>query len=153
MKFESVNVERETWNTWLEKFPQAHLLQTWEWSSLKKISGWSARFFVWRNENEIEQPQAMAMVLVRALPKPWHMTGLKVMYIPKGPILDWSNASLRQKVFDDLTKEAQRSRAIFLKIDPDVRLGKGYPGSDDFWQDTLGEQVFSELQHHRLAVF
>ena len=146
MKFESVNVERETWNAWLERFPQAHLLQTWEWSSLKKISGWSARFFVWRDENETEQPQAMAMILVRALPKPWQMAGLKVMYVPKGPILDWSNAALRHQVLDDLTREAQQSRAIFLKIDPDVSLGKGFPGSDDFWQDPLGEQVLAELQ-------
>lgn len=143
MKLELLNVDRETWNAWLANMPAAHLLQTWEWGSLKKIAGWSAQFLVWRNEGEL--PGAMAMVLVRTLPMPWRLTGLKVMYIPKGPILDWQDAELRRQVFDDLAQVAKQNKAIFLKMDPDFILGKGFPGSDDFAENPLGEQVLEEL--------
>jgi lipid II:glycine glycyltransferase (peptidoglycan interpeptide bridge formation enzyme) len=47
------------------------------------------------------------------------------LYAPKGPLLDWSNESLRNRVFDDLQSFANRQGAIFLKIDPDIVLGRG----------------------------
>jgi lipid II:glycine glycyltransferase (peptidoglycan interpeptide bridge formation enzyme) len=144
MKLEILNVDQSTWNAWLADMPNAHLLQTWEWGSLKKISGWRSQFFVWRNEGE--QPQAMAMVLVRALPAPWKLTGLKIMYIPKGPVLDWENTALRHQVLDDLANSAKQNKAIFLKIDPDICLGKGIPGSDQDWQDPLGAQILADLK-------
>ena len=54
--------------------------------------------------------------LNRALP-------LAVAYVPKGPLLDWSDEELRLRVVRDLEREARRSRCIFIKIDPDVLAG------------------------------
>lgn len=144
MKLEVLNAGRETWNAWLEKIPQAHLLQTWEWGHLKRISGWSAKFLAWREDGKA--PQAMAMVLIRTLPKPWQLMGLKVMYVPKGPVFDWGNAELRRRVLDDLEREAKKNGAIFLKMDPDICLGKGFPGSEDYSRDSLGDQIVDELR-------
>ncbi len=144
MKFEFLQVDRNNWDVWLEGLPQAHLLQTWEWGYQKAISGWSPQFFIWREGKT--QPEAMAMVLSRSLPAPWNLLGLKVLYIPKGPMLDWSRADLRNQVLDDLSIMAKKSQAIFLKIDPDIVLGEGYPGSQDFDQNFLGELVLFELK-------
>ena len=52
---------------------------------------------------------------------------LCVLYIPKGPNLDWNDAALRQRVLDDLQAFAKRQGAIFVKLDPDVALGHGRP--------------------------
>ncbi len=144
MKLEFLKADRETWNTWMAQMPQAHLLQTWEWSRVKELSGWSAQFCVWRDHKM--PPQAMALMLVRALPMPWKLTGLKVIYIPKGPVLDWNQPELRNRVLDDLAEMAKKSKAIFLKIDPDVCLGTGFPGSEDFSPNQPGEQVLLELK-------
>ncbi len=143
MKLEVLRVDRETWNTWLKEMPQAHLLQTWEWGKIKRISGWLPSFFIWREAGE--PPQAMAMVLARALPAPWKLLGLKVMYVPKGPILAWGNAELLRQVLIDLEIEAKKQKAIFIKIDPDISLGKGFPGSDEYCQDPVGDQIIKEL--------
>ena len=56
---------------------------------------------------------------------------LCILYAPKGPLLDWSNESLCNRVFDDLQSFAKKQGAIFLKIDPDVLLGTGIPESED----------------------
>ena len=44
-----------------------------------------------------------------------------VGYVPKGPILDWSDAALVEAVLGRIEAEARRAGAIFVKIDPDVR--------------------------------
>jgi lipid II:glycine glycyltransferase (peptidoglycan interpeptide bridge formation enzyme) len=44
-----------------------------------------------------------------------------VAYVPKGPILDWSNAELVEAVLSRLENDARRAGAIFVKMDPDVR--------------------------------
>jgi hypothetical protein len=38
------------------------------------------------------------------------------MYIPRGPILDWTNYSYGKNVLDDIIVFARKNKAIFLKI-------------------------------------
>ena len=45
---------------------------------------------------------------------------LAVAYVPRGPILDWTDMSLVQQVLANLEESAWRAGAIFVKIDPDV---------------------------------
>jgi lipid II:glycine glycyltransferase (peptidoglycan interpeptide bridge formation enzyme) len=60
--------------------------------------------------------------------------------------MDWSNAELRGRVLTDLQALARREGAIFLKLDPDVVLGRGVPGGADDTVDRLGEEVVSEVR-------
>jgi peptidoglycan pentaglycine glycine transferase (the first glycine) len=93
-------------------------------------------------------PQAAALVLQRTLPIGGFAARLRVLYVPKGPILDWANASLRIKVLDDLQAWARQSGAIFIKIDPDVRLGEGVPGQPESQEDPIGLEVTAHLKEH-----
>jgi lipid II:glycine glycyltransferase (peptidoglycan interpeptide bridge formation enzyme) len=43
------------------------------------------------------------------------------MYVPKGPALDYGESALLEQVLGDLEDTAQRERAVFVKIDPDVQ--------------------------------
>jgi lipid II:glycine glycyltransferase (peptidoglycan interpeptide bridge formation enzyme) len=43
-----------------------------------------------------------------------------VMYVPKGPALDYTDERLFERVFSDLERYARRQWGIFVKIDPDV---------------------------------
>ena len=43
-----------------------------------------------------------------------------VAYVPKGPLLEWTDPALVEAVLGSLEHEARRSGAIFVKIDPDV---------------------------------
>lgn len=132
-----------SWNALITSLPLAHLLQTWEWSQVKAKYGWQALPFVWQDAPG--KPVAAALVLKRSLPVAGFAKKMCVLYIPKGPLMDWSDAALRLRVLKDLRTLAKRQGAIFVKIDPDVVLGTGVPGAEDALEMEGGKAVRTEL--------
>lgn len=106
--------EPTRWNETLGKLPGAHILQTWEWGSLKERHGWRAEHWVWEVDGEA---RAAALLLSR----PLGPLTPGVMYVPKGPVLDYGDQALLSQVLTDLEALARERRAVFVKIDPDVR--------------------------------
>jgi len=74
------------------------------------------------------------------------LKNLSVMYLPKGPVLDWGDVHLRRQVLADLANLGHRNRAIFVKLDPDVAIGIGVPGEAGARECELGESVLKDLQ-------
>ncbi len=104
------------WNAALARLPTAHVLQSWEWGAFKSRHGWHPTRHLWL-DSEGDEPRAAASILTRRLGRwPW-----TVMYVPKGPALDYGNTDLLERVLDHLESTARSSRALFVKIDPDVR--------------------------------
>ena len=136
------------WNDLIAGLPNPHLLQTWEWAQVKAKYGWNPIPFVWYSQSSTvkDQPVAAAMVLKRRIPIGGFAARLKILYIPKGPFMDWSDELLRKRVLDDLQSFAKKQGAIFLKIDPDVVLGTGISGSDGSIEDSMGQVVAAELK-------
>ena len=134
---------RESWNALVAGLPGAHLLQTWEWAQVKARYGWQPLPQVWNDPSG--RPVAAGMLLKRALPMGGFAARLSVLYLPKGPLLDWSDAALRKRVLDDLQALARRHGAIFVKIDPELPLGTGVPGGEDDRPDPLGAAVQADL--------
>ncbi len=140
-----------SWNELVASLPLSHLLQTWEWSQVKAKYGWQAMPFVWSGQPpEGLEPSggsiaAAAMILRRGIPVGGFGKKMCVLYIPKGPNLDWNDIPLRTRVLDDLQAFARRQGAIFVKLDPDVPLGRGVPGSEDAIEDSGGQAARSEL--------
>lgn len=133
----------DDWNAILSSFPKAHLLQTSQWATLKEQIGWQPFFSVW---GDVNQPEAAALCLLRTISIAGFGPTLKVMYLPKGPLLrDWSNQQIRFDVLNDITAFAQKKGAIFLKIDPDVPVGHGVPGTPEGVFDPLGEDILRDL--------
>jgi lipid II:glycine glycyltransferase (peptidoglycan interpeptide bridge formation enzyme) len=64
---------------------------------------------------------------------------LSILYAPKGPLLDWADEVLRNRVLTDLRRLAKGEGAIFIKADPDVVLGTGVPGSEEDVPDQEGQ--------------
>jgi lipid II:glycine glycyltransferase (peptidoglycan interpeptide bridge formation enzyme) len=94
-------------------------------------------------EASLGQVDAAAMILTRSI----RFLGLsiKVMYVPKGPLLDWQHAELRRQVFSDLARLARQQGALFIKIDPDIPLSAGWPGLPESRDDEIGQAILSEL--------
>lgn len=126
------------------RFSKAHLLQTWEWGQVKAYYGWEPLPKIWYGEDG--SPSAAALILGRTIPIPGLPVRLRVLYSSKGPMLrDWGDTGLRRKVLGDLRTLALDQQAIFIKIDPDVRLGTGIPGSDQASEDAIGTEVVADL--------
>ncbi len=144
----------QEWNQLIASLTISHLLQTWEWSQVKVKFGWQAMPFVWRDgpsalhqagSTENSPAVAAAMVLKRSFPISGFAKRMCVLYIPKGPLMDWKNAALRMRVLSDLQKFARDQGAIFVKADPDVPLGTGIPGTAAAIEDKAGQAARLDL--------
>lgn len=124
------------WNEIISKLPSPHFLQAYEWGQVKAKYGWEPIYLIWGEEGKMKEERtnlsffdfpikAACLVLKRTILRNSFAARLSILYAPKGPLLDWSDESLRNRVFDDLQSFAKRQGAIFLKIDPDIVLGRG----------------------------
>ena len=141
------------WNDQITSLPEPHLLQTAEWGRFKALYGWETIPLAWPASGEMpvgaaELPQelrAAALILQRTAAPRWLPYRLRLLYIPKGPLLDWTDAALRRKVLADLGELARQQGAIFIKIDPDIPLGSGVPGQPDERPHPIGKAVEQDL--------
>ena len=152
-------MESNIWNSIISKLPNPHFLQTYEWGQVKAKYGWEPIYLVWDKEGKMKEernvsnlssfgfsPVAAALILKRQILRNGFAARLSVLYSPKGPLLDWTNETLRNRVLNDLQSFAKRQGAIFLKVDPDVVLGTGIPHGDDDVIDNGGQAVMSDLK-------
>jgi lipid II:glycine glycyltransferase (peptidoglycan interpeptide bridge formation enzyme) len=149
-------MESKTWNSIISKLPQPHFLQTYEWGQVKAKYGWQPIYVVWDEEGKMKEerslssfgfhPSAAALILKKVIPMGGMSARLSVLYAPKGPLLDWTNEPLRTRVLNDLQAFARKQGGIFLKVDPDVVLGRGIPASEEDIPDQHGQAVMSELK-------
>lgn len=107
------------WNRLAAGLPAAHILQSWDWGAFKGRHGWSAERLAWGGN-------AAAQVLTRSALR----GGLRVMYVPRGPLLDWGDAGQAEQVLADLEALARRRRALLIKIDPGQPLACGPAGAE-----------------------
>ncbi|MCB0120221.1 MAG: peptidoglycan bridge formation glycyltransferase FemA/FemB family protein, partial [Anaerolineales bacterium] len=146
-----------SWNEIISKLPDPHFLQTYEWGQVKAKYGWVPYYAVWMEEQfsvfshqslvtdnwslPAEPVVAAALVLKRTA-----FRRFSIFYAPKGPLMDWKDDSLRKRVLDDLQSFAKKQGAIFLKLDPDVVLGRGVPVSVGEVTENSGQAVRSDLR-------
>jgi peptidoglycan pentaglycine glycine transferase (the first glycine) len=129
------------WNQRIKTLPGAHALQTWEWAQVKSSFGWEPHPLVW--QSEFGEVLAGALVLQRRMINQVFAMRLSVMYVPRGPLLDWSDRELAQRVLQDLQAFAKKNGAIFIKIDPDLPIGFGIPGEEDADANPAGEAILA----------
>lgn len=133
---------REEWNNEVRRLPGAHVLQSWEWGECKSRFGWTVERRVWSAQDG--SSRAAAQILRRRIRVgPFSET---VVYIPKGPLLDWEDLPTRDSVLDALETLARREKAIQVKIDPDLPLGTGEPGTPEEAANRSGSETTSLLE-------
>ena len=101
------------WDAALAALPYRHILQSWEWGQFKSRWEWTPRYFLNEEDGVVN---AAALVLRRT----FSPLKLNVLYVPKGPALDYADAALVDRVLAELVEIARRDRALFIKIDPDL---------------------------------
>lgn len=105
-------ISAEEHDSFVKNHPQANLLQSSHWATIKEN---------WANERlgfyDDGQQVAAASVLIKSLP-----LGFTMIYIPRGPIMDYSNRDLVQFVMASLKTFGKQRRAVFIKMDPALHL-------------------------------
>jgi lipid II:glycine glycyltransferase (peptidoglycan interpeptide bridge formation enzyme) len=146
----------QSWNQLISNLPNPHFLQTYEWGQVKAKYGWQPVYLVWDKDGKMKEEktnlssfvfpvQAACLVLKKQILSRSFAARLSILYAPKGPLLDWDNTALRTRVLNDLQSYARKQGAIFLKIDPDIVLGRGVPDSEGDVTENSGQAARSEL--------
>jgi peptidoglycan pentaglycine glycine transferase (the first glycine) len=151
-------VTANIWNQIIFTLPDPHFLQTYEWGQVKAKYGWIPFYAVWTDDGKFTTSQnidswspatdhyvAAVMILKKQILSRGFAARLSILYAPKGPLLDWNNKELRTRVLNDLQAFAKKQGAIFLKIDPDIVLGRGVPKGDSNVAEDSGEAARSDL--------
>ncbi|NIM95461.1 MAG: peptidoglycan bridge formation glycyltransferase FemA/FemB family protein [Anaerolineales bacterium] len=123
----------DEWNNTILGLPNPHLLQSWEWGAFKESYGWRAGRLLWLDSSN--KVHAAAQILERD-----PIASFSILYCPRGPVLDWSNGEICEKVILDLMRIATEKSVIFLKIDPQVEI------VDESKQDAMTEASENPLQ-------
>ena len=105
--------ERQRWNKFVANSLYGSILQSYEWGEFKSFFGWKPIRLVLEENGKIA---AGISILKREIPFIRH----SLFYAPRGPVVDYANKDLLHALQAVIEKEADRHRAISLKIDPEV---------------------------------
>lgn len=107
--------QREQWDQFVSQHCCGHLLQSWGWGELKASVGWHPlRLALWDTEQHMMV--AAAQVLRRTVAHVPLWAG-HLAYMPKGPVLDWSEPLLCAALFSQLDGYLRRQGALALRME------------------------------------
>ena len=92
----------------------AHFMQSIYWGEVMKFKNFHPHYLVLKDNDEII---ASALMLKKNL-----IGTYCYYYIPRGYIIDYNNYDLIKTLTDYIYKYAKENNAIFVKIDPDLKL-------------------------------
>ncbi len=106
---------QQQWDQFISRHPNGHFLQSWGWGELKASAGWHPlRFALWGEQENIV---AGAQVLCRTAPHVPMRAGF-LAYIPKGPVIDWTQPERCSAFFTQLHTHLRRRGALALRMEP-----------------------------------
>lgn len=92
----------------------SHFLKSYEWGQASKKRGLIPHYVGLKEGNELV---ATALLLEKRLP-----LGYSYYYIPRGYTIDYKNYELISEFTKKIKEYAKKNKAIFFKIDPDIKL-------------------------------
>ena len=115
-----IGITAEEHDEFVKNSPQTNLLQSSDWAKIKDNWG-NERLGVYQDHKLV----AVASILIQPLP-----LGFTMLYIPRGPIMDYQNSELVAFMLQSIKTYAKSKRAVFAKFDPSLFLRKGLIGQE-----------------------
>ncbi|MCW1059020.1 MULTISPECIES: aminoacyltransferase [Streptococcus] len=130
-----IGISAQEHDDFVKASSQTNLLQSASWAKVK--DNWdNERIGFYKNDQLV----ASASILIKPLP-----LGMTMLYIPRGPIMDYHDQELLQFVLNSLKQFAKTKKALFIKFDPSLFIVQAQIGEDrKEQQETL--DVIQNLQ-------
>jgi len=133
--------QQPQWDRFVNDHPRGHFLQSWGWGDLKAGSGWHPlRLALW--DEPRGQMIAATQVLCRGASPQVFRHGARgigrpqgyaptlrvplwlgnLAYIPKGPVIDWSQPDICGAFFTQLNAFLRRRGTIALRLEPSLEV-------------------------------
>lgn len=122
------NIREEEHDAFVSSHPLCNLLQSSKWGQVKE--NWSHVFVGVKDHGILV---ASSMILIKALP-----LGFTMFYIPRGPVMDYTNASLVTFTLEHIRSYARKKRCLFITFDPPVHC-------NDYKIAEANEQHYKEI--------
>lgn len=115
-------IDNIEFDEFVEKHQLGNMMQTSKWGELKKE--WKHELCGLYKDGELV---GSALVLFRPLP-----LGLSFAYIPRGPLMDYTDLEQVTCFFTHLKDVAKKHKAIFIKLDPQITIRETRKGEEDY---------------------
>jgi peptidoglycan pentaglycine glycine transferase (the first glycine) len=124
--------QQPQWDRFVNDHPRGHFLQSWGWGELKASAGWHPlRLALW-DETRGQMIAAAQILLHATLCTPLWLGNLA--YIPKGPVIDWSQPEVCGAFFTQLNAFLRKHGTIALRMEPPLEV---VAAADDRLQDSM----------------
>lgn len=104
------NINQSDFDAFVRNSPLSNIMQHSHWAKVKQ--DWHSMLCGVYQNGEL---QACALLLTRKL-----MFGFTLGYIPRGPIMDYTNETLVDFMLDSLYQLARKKRILSIKFDPNL---------------------------------
>lgn len=116
MKFVE-NIEKSKYEKFVENHKtKSHFLQSYDWGEFSKSNKNVTPYYVGLVDDK-DKLVATALLLQRKMP-----LGYSYFYSPRGFVCDFKDKEVIKEMTEGIRKFAKSKKALFLKIDPDVKL-------------------------------
>ena len=106
--------DKDRYTNFLLQSEYKDILQSWEWGEVKSKFNWKVSRIGFFERGELK---GISQILEKKLP-----LGFSLLYVPRGPIIDWNNLDLTSKIIDSLRlffiKSKKNQRCLFLRLEP-----------------------------------
>jgi lipid II:glycine glycyltransferase (peptidoglycan interpeptide bridge formation enzyme) len=104
---------RDYWDREISRFESVHPLNAFGWGKVRAIDGWTPTYLMARKGDLVT---GAVMILTKPIP----LTGLSIMYAPRGPVFNPSDKETLKVLLESMRIKAKGKHAIFLRIDPNI---------------------------------
>ncbi|MEG2283036.1 MAG: peptidoglycan bridge formation glycyltransferase FemA/FemB family protein [Bacilli bacterium] len=125
------NLDKTDYDNFVKHHQKSHFLQSYPWGEFEKeYDNWLPHYLGIKDNDTLV---GATLLLEKKL-----LFGYKFFYAPRGYIIDFNNNTLLEETSRLLKNYAKNNKAIFIKINPDIKLenldieGNILPGVNNF---------------------
>ena len=107
------NISEKEYEEFVCKNKKSHFMQSYYWGEVMKEKNYIPNYVGLKENGKLI---ATALLLEKKM-----LNKISYFYCPRGYIMDYSNFDLLKKFTNELLKYAKSKKAIYIKIDPDIK--------------------------------